>query len=239
MQGDQPAADASLADCRELARQRGDGGTLPALVFVEGAHALLIRGDRQAIPLLAQARESKPWPGPPRPPATMNMPPSCWVPHTGCGRSRASRSWDCAHSTTPTPRPTAWYAACWARGHTRPPSSKVPTARTSSSSLSTGPPPEHPGRHLSPGRRWPRILETNCCNPGPFYCNLSPEREKMIRSGPDPAGCRDRASHTTDPQTLSAGSIWGMTGNTTPESLAVTDATIEPASARASRSGNW
>ncbi|MGH3875065.1 MAG: hypothetical protein ACRDSR_26810 [Pseudonocardiaceae bacterium] len=57
VQGDQPAADASLADCRDLARQLGDGDTLPALIFVEGAHALLARGDPQAIPLLAQARD--------------------------------------------------------------------------------------------------------------------------------------------------------------------------------------
>ncbi len=57
VQGDQRAADTFLADARDLARQLDDGDALPAVVFVAGAHALLVRGDAQAISLLAQARD--------------------------------------------------------------------------------------------------------------------------------------------------------------------------------------
>lgn len=56
VQGDQHAAETFLADCRDLARQLADSDALPAVVFVTGAHALLVRADAQAIPLLAQAR---------------------------------------------------------------------------------------------------------------------------------------------------------------------------------------
>jgi hypothetical protein len=54
-QGDQHAADTFLAECRDLARQLDD--ELPAVVFIEGAHTMLVRADPQAIPLLAQARD--------------------------------------------------------------------------------------------------------------------------------------------------------------------------------------
>ncbi|MBP2473164.1 hypothetical protein JOF53_002036 [Crossiella equi] len=55
-QGDQQAADTFLADCRDLAQHLGDSDALPAVMFVEGAHAMLVRRDPQAITVLAQAR---------------------------------------------------------------------------------------------------------------------------------------------------------------------------------------
>jgi hypothetical protein len=55
-QGDRHAADKFLAECRDLARQFTDD-VVPAVLYIEGAHALLVRGDAQAIPLLARARD--------------------------------------------------------------------------------------------------------------------------------------------------------------------------------------
>lgn len=57
VQGDQHTADTLLGDCLDLAHQLGDGEAPPAVVFIKGAHTLLVRGDAEAIPLLAQARD--------------------------------------------------------------------------------------------------------------------------------------------------------------------------------------
>ncbi|WP_434589198.1 hypothetical protein [Streptomyces sp. A5-4] len=55
-QGDRPVAEVFLAECRSMARLFGDGGPPPPVVFIEGAHAMLVRGDPVAVPLLAEAR---------------------------------------------------------------------------------------------------------------------------------------------------------------------------------------
>ncbi|GAA2893034.1 hypothetical protein GCM10010517_57560 [Streptosporangium fragile] len=55
-QGDQRAAVAFLADHRDAARRLGDTSAA-AVTYIEGAHAMLVRGDARAIPMLARARE--------------------------------------------------------------------------------------------------------------------------------------------------------------------------------------
>ncbi|WP_231509530.1 BTAD domain-containing putative transcriptional regulator [Streptosporangium roseum] len=52
VQGDKRATEAFLADCRASAAAAD-----PATAYLEGVHALLVRGSVQAIPLLARARE--------------------------------------------------------------------------------------------------------------------------------------------------------------------------------------
>ncbi|MFH9177287.1 hypothetical protein [Streptomyces albogriseolus] len=54
-QGDNPAAETFLAECR--AQTAGsDGPAVAPLTFIEGAHALLVDGDSESIPRLAAAR---------------------------------------------------------------------------------------------------------------------------------------------------------------------------------------
>ncbi|MER7719271.1 BTAD domain-containing putative transcriptional regulator [Streptomyces flaveolus] len=55
-QGDNPAAETFLAECR--AQSAGcDDPAVASLTFIEGAHALLVDGTSESIPLLATARE--------------------------------------------------------------------------------------------------------------------------------------------------------------------------------------
>ncbi|MGW5639685.1 hypothetical protein, partial [Streptomyces sp. NPDC003832] len=56
-QGDNPSAETFLAECRALAHGLPGGAAAPPLTFIEGAHALLVRGDPRSAALLAEARE--------------------------------------------------------------------------------------------------------------------------------------------------------------------------------------
>ncbi|WP_221361149.1 BTAD domain-containing putative transcriptional regulator [Streptomyces beigongshangae] len=56
-QGDGCAAEAFLAECRALARESPDGTSPAPVTYVEGAHAMLVRGDPSCIALLAEARD--------------------------------------------------------------------------------------------------------------------------------------------------------------------------------------
>ncbi|MFL9658208.1 BTAD domain-containing putative transcriptional regulator [Streptomyces sp. PB17] len=55
-QGDNPAAERFLAECRAQAAG-SDGPAMAPFTFIEGAHALLVDGTSASIPLLAAARE--------------------------------------------------------------------------------------------------------------------------------------------------------------------------------------
>ncbi|MFF9485446.1 BTAD domain-containing putative transcriptional regulator [Streptomyces sp. NPDC014676] len=55
-QGDNPAAGAFLAECRAVARELPDGPSAAPVTYIEGAHAMLVRGDPAGIALLAEAR---------------------------------------------------------------------------------------------------------------------------------------------------------------------------------------
>ncbi|WP_282702347.1 BTAD domain-containing putative transcriptional regulator [Streptomyces sp. CC219B] len=56
-QGDNPSAEAFLAECRILASELPDGAAAPPVTFIEGAHAMLVRGDPRSCALLAEARD--------------------------------------------------------------------------------------------------------------------------------------------------------------------------------------
>ncbi|MGC5039141.1 BTAD domain-containing putative transcriptional regulator [Streptomyces sp. DT190] len=56
-QGDNPASERFLAECRAGARESADGSPSAPLTYIEGAHAMLVRGDPASIPLLAVARD--------------------------------------------------------------------------------------------------------------------------------------------------------------------------------------
>ncbi|MET9395320.1 BTAD domain-containing putative transcriptional regulator [Streptomyces sp. NPDC006624] len=56
-QGDNPAAETFLAECRAVARRLPDGPEAAPLTYIEGAHAMLVRGDPASRALLAEARE--------------------------------------------------------------------------------------------------------------------------------------------------------------------------------------
>lgn len=56
-QGDNPAAEVFLAECRAAARELPDGPPAAPVTYIEGAHAMLVRGDPAGIALLAEARD--------------------------------------------------------------------------------------------------------------------------------------------------------------------------------------
>ncbi|MEU1917996.1 AfsR/SARP family transcriptional regulator [Streptomyces massasporeus] len=56
-QGDNPAAETFLAECRAVARELPDGPSAAPVTYIEGAHAMLVRGDPASRALLAEARE--------------------------------------------------------------------------------------------------------------------------------------------------------------------------------------
>ncbi|MDG9710450.1 hypothetical protein [Streptomyces sp. DH10] len=56
-QGDNPAAEVFLAECRAVARELPDGPSVAPVTYIEGAHAMLVRGDPAGISLLAEARD--------------------------------------------------------------------------------------------------------------------------------------------------------------------------------------
>ncbi|MGW6646718.1 AfsR/SARP family transcriptional regulator [Streptomyces iakyrus] len=56
-QGDNPAAGTFLAECRAVARELPDGPSAASVTYIEGAHAMLVRGDPASSSLLAEARE--------------------------------------------------------------------------------------------------------------------------------------------------------------------------------------
>ncbi|MFF8104178.1 BTAD domain-containing putative transcriptional regulator [Streptomyces sp. NPDC016640] len=56
-QGDNPAAGTFLTECRAVARELPDGPAAAPVTYIEGAHAMLVRGDPAGIALLAEARE--------------------------------------------------------------------------------------------------------------------------------------------------------------------------------------
>ncbi|MEU7467672.1 BTAD domain-containing putative transcriptional regulator [Streptomyces sp. NPDC044984] len=56
-QGDNPAAGTFLAECRAAARELPDGPSAAPVTYIEGAHAMLVRGDPAGIALLAEARD--------------------------------------------------------------------------------------------------------------------------------------------------------------------------------------
>ncbi|MEV5106815.1 BTAD domain-containing putative transcriptional regulator [Streptomyces massasporeus] len=56
-QGDNPAAETFLAQCRAVARELPDGPSAAPVTYIEGAHAMLVRGDPASRALLAEARD--------------------------------------------------------------------------------------------------------------------------------------------------------------------------------------
>ncbi|MFE7901492.1 BTAD domain-containing putative transcriptional regulator [Streptomyces sp. NPDC057424] len=56
-QGDNPAAETFLTECRAVALELPDGPSTAPVTYIEGAHAMLVRGDPAARPLLAEARD--------------------------------------------------------------------------------------------------------------------------------------------------------------------------------------
>ncbi|CAL9654957.1 hypothetical protein SUDANB108_06771 [Streptomyces sp. enrichment culture] len=56
-QGDNPAAETFLAECRSAARESANAPSAAAVTYIEGAHALLVRGDPAGIALLSEARD--------------------------------------------------------------------------------------------------------------------------------------------------------------------------------------
>ncbi|MFH9712192.1 BTAD domain-containing putative transcriptional regulator [Streptomyces luteogriseus] len=56
-QGDNPAAETFLAECRAVARELPDGPSVAPVTYIEGAHAMLVRGDPASRALLAEARD--------------------------------------------------------------------------------------------------------------------------------------------------------------------------------------
>ncbi|MFF8012835.1 BTAD domain-containing putative transcriptional regulator [Streptomyces sp. NPDC007929] len=56
-QGDNPAAETFLAECRAVARELPDGPSAAPVTYIEGAHAMLVRGDPASSALLAEARD--------------------------------------------------------------------------------------------------------------------------------------------------------------------------------------
>ncbi|MFI8215587.1 BTAD domain-containing putative transcriptional regulator [Streptomyces sp. NPDC085932] len=56
-QGDNPASERFLAECRAVARESADGLAAAPVTYIEGAYAMLVRGDPASVALLALARE--------------------------------------------------------------------------------------------------------------------------------------------------------------------------------------
>ncbi|GCB45401.1 BTAD domain-containing putative transcriptional regulator [Streptomyces sp. NL15-2K] len=56
-QGDNPAAETFLAECRAVAHDLPDGASAAPVTYIEGAHAMLVRGDPSSVALLGEARE--------------------------------------------------------------------------------------------------------------------------------------------------------------------------------------
>ncbi|MEW2812552.1 hypothetical protein AB0929_36590 [Streptomyces massasporeus] len=56
-QGDNPEAETFLAECRAVARELPDGPSAAPVTYIEGAHAMLVRGDPASRALLAEARD--------------------------------------------------------------------------------------------------------------------------------------------------------------------------------------
>ncbi|MGP4046207.1 BTAD domain-containing putative transcriptional regulator [Streptomyces sp. 2A115] len=56
-QGDNPSAEAFLIECRTMASELPDGAVAPPVTFIEGAHAMLVRGDPCSAALLTEARD--------------------------------------------------------------------------------------------------------------------------------------------------------------------------------------
>ncbi|MEV5355046.1 BTAD domain-containing putative transcriptional regulator [Streptomyces sp. NPDC052693] len=56
-QGDNPASERFLAECRAAAREVPDGPAAAPVTYIEGAHAMLVRGDPASRALLAAARD--------------------------------------------------------------------------------------------------------------------------------------------------------------------------------------
>ncbi|MDQ0784629.1 BTAD domain-containing putative transcriptional regulator [Streptomyces sp. B3I8] len=56
-QGDNPSAEAFLTACHTMASELPDGAAAPPLTFIEGAHAMLVRGDPCSAALLTKARD--------------------------------------------------------------------------------------------------------------------------------------------------------------------------------------
>ncbi|MFI8092080.1 BTAD domain-containing putative transcriptional regulator [Streptomyces sp. NPDC086080] len=56
-QGDNPASERFLAECRAVARELPDDPSAAPVTYIEGAHAMLVRGDPAGIALLAEARD--------------------------------------------------------------------------------------------------------------------------------------------------------------------------------------
>ncbi|GAA2549023.1 hypothetical protein GCM10010423_56260 [Streptomyces levis] len=56
-QGDNPASERFLAECRAAARESADGPAAAPVTYIEGAYAMLVRGDPASVALLAVARD--------------------------------------------------------------------------------------------------------------------------------------------------------------------------------------
>ncbi|WP_413760784.1 BTAD domain-containing putative transcriptional regulator [Streptomyces sp. MMBL 11-3] len=56
-QGDNPAAETFLAECRARAAELPEGTSSAPVTYIEGAHAMLVRGDPSCVALLARSRE--------------------------------------------------------------------------------------------------------------------------------------------------------------------------------------
>ncbi|MEU1003103.1 BTAD domain-containing putative transcriptional regulator [Streptomyces tibetensis] len=56
-QGDNPAAETFLAECRAVAQELPDVASVAPVTYIEGAHAMLVRGDPASRELLAEARD--------------------------------------------------------------------------------------------------------------------------------------------------------------------------------------
>nr|WP_104782508.1 ATP-binding protein [Streptomyces tibetensis] len=56
-QGDNPAAETFLAECRASAQELPDVASVAPVTYIEGAHAMLVRGDQASRELLAEARD--------------------------------------------------------------------------------------------------------------------------------------------------------------------------------------
>ncbi|MEU2916210.1 hypothetical protein ACFYM3_32400 [Streptomyces massasporeus] len=56
-QGDNSAAETFLAECRAVARELPDGPSAAPVTYIEGAHAMLVRGDPASRAVLAETRD--------------------------------------------------------------------------------------------------------------------------------------------------------------------------------------
>lgn len=56
-QGDNPAAETFLAECRAVAQDLSDDASAAPVTYIEGAHAMLVRGDPSSVALLVEARD--------------------------------------------------------------------------------------------------------------------------------------------------------------------------------------